>query len=183
MRGAKVIHYNSEVLLATEKDEGEYTYMVQGMAWLSALCWCRQEIVGAQQVEVKAGLTRSCGRADCRHPLTLVQDVGLACGPATFAVLASGLLCTEAPAAKLTPKIVPSTPNPARLTNGLDEPIHLRNKRVEGARRKTRAPRARAYRAPRRATTGKAAKRANQSRADVALRRDIVQLAGRPACA
>lgn len=36
--------------------------------YLSVDCWCRQEIVHVTIAEVRAILTRSCGRPECRRP-------------------------------------------------------------------------------------------------------------------
>lgn len=42
--------------------------MTDSLGYLAVMCWCGRKVVHAKPEDVKAGLTGSCGRPNCRPP-------------------------------------------------------------------------------------------------------------------
>jgi hypothetical protein len=169
-----VVHHNVELAMR-EVNPGGHSVIVQGVPWLPAQCWCGKEAVGVQQAEVKGCLTRSCGRATCRNPLTLEQVIGL--GVTNIGnVNSEGKLCTQVDGVQLDAN--PGERNPARVHEQAERrgPFGERVEQRRAAERRL-APRTRAYTAPQRIVRDKnSIRRITTTRAEVALRRDIIQL-------
>lgn len=128
------------------------------IAWLPAVCWCQQEIVGVPQREIVDCRTRSCGRPKCVAPDGL-RTIGNAIS-ATLAV--QDRLCIDG--RMMTPITDRSRYTPK---NPLRQHIHKLGRKASVGPPPRRGNANPAYQRPR---------RQRESPEVIAVRRDLIQM-------